>query len=151
MSSFKPIVLAEDSSQDVELTMAAFQEYNIVNSVVVVRDGQELLDYLYAKGSFANRAPGNPALVLLDLKMPKMYGLEALQVIKADEALKTIPVVMLTSTREEVDLVRSYELGVNAYVVKPVEFQAFINAVREIGAFWAVLNETPSKSGARKE
>jgi CheY-like chemotaxis protein len=151
MSSFKPIVLAEDSSQDVELTMAAFQEYNIVNTVVVVRDGQELLDYLYVKGSFANRAPGNPALVLLDLKMPKMDGLEALQVIKADESLKTIPVVMLTSSREEVDLVRSYELGVNAYVVKPVEFQAFINAVREIGAFWAVLNETPSKSGARKE
>ena len=150
MSSVKAILLAEDSSQDVELTLAALQQHNVVNDVVVVRDGQEVLDYLYLRGPFSDRAPGDPALVLLDLKMPKMDGLEALAVIKADEELKTIPVVMLTSSREEVDLLRSYQMGVNAYVVKPVEFQAFINAVREIGAFWAVLNETPSRSSFKK-
>jgi CheY-like chemotaxis protein len=150
MSSFKPILLAEDSTQDAELTLAALQEHNIVNDVLVVRDGEEVLDYLYMRGKFSNRTPGNPALVLLDLKMPKMDGLETLAVIKADMDLKSIPVVMLTSSREEVDLVRSYQLGVNAYVVKPVEFQAFITAVREIGAFWAVLNETPLKRAVKQ-
>jgi len=147
MQTLKPILLAEDSSQDVELTLAALQEYHIANDVVVVRDGQEALDYLYGKGAFQDRNPARPALVLLDLKMPRMDGLETLAVIKSDTNLRSIPVVMLTSSREEVDLIRSYELGVNAYVVKPVDFQVFINAVKEIGAFWAVLNETPHTGG----
>src|SRR6266550_4714022 len=140
MNSLKPIVLAEDSPHDVELTLAALQDNHVANRIVVVRDGEELLDYLYGRGSFADRDGGNPAFVLLDLKMPRMDGLEALAVIKADEKLKHIPVVMLTSSREEIDLVRSYQLGVNAYVVKPVDFKAFVDAVKEIGAFWAVLN-----------
>lgn len=135
MNPLKPILLAEDSSRDVELTLAALQEHHIANDVVVVRDGQEALDYLYCREQFSKRNPGNPALVLLDLKMPKMDGLETLAVIKSDDQLRPIPVVMLTSSREEVDLVRSYQLGVNAYVVKPVEFGAFVDAVKEIGAF----------------
>jgi len=143
MNSLKPILLAEDSANDVELTLAALQEHHIANEVVVVRDGAEALDYLQGRGQFQNRTPGHPALVLLDLKMPKMDGLEALSAIKSDAALRSIPVVMLTSSREETDLVRSYQLGVNAYVVKPVEFKSFVDAVKEIGAFWAVLNETP--------
>jgi CheY-like chemotaxis protein len=118
--------------------------------VDVVRDGVEALDYLYRRGRYASRQPDTPALVLLDLKMPKVTGLEVLQQIKADPALKMIPVVMLTSSREEGDLIRSYQLGVNAYVVKPVDFPDFIDAVRQIGGFWAVINETPSTAaGAR--
>jgi CheY-like chemotaxis protein len=151
INSLKSILLAEDSPHDVELTLAAFQEHNILNNVVVVRDGEEALDYLFCRGQFAGRETGNPALVLLDLKMPKVDGLEALAAIKADERLRTVPVVMLTSSREECDLVRSYSLGVNAYVVKPVDFQEFVEAVKEIGVFWAVINETPrgtTKSGS---
>jgi CheY-like chemotaxis protein len=150
MNALKPILLAEDSGHDIELTLAALQEHNIANDVVIVRDGQEALDYLYRREKFADRNPVNPALVLLDLKMPKLDGLETLAVIKADSQLKAIPVVMLTSSREEVDLVRSYQLGVNAYVVKPVDFTAFVDAVKEIGAFWALLNETPGESFSRK-
>jgi CheY-like chemotaxis protein len=149
MNSLKVILMAEDSPQDIELTLAAFEEHKIANRVEVVRDGQEAIDYLFRRGKFADRTPGNPALVLLDLKMPKVDGLEALAIIKSDEQLRSIPVVMLTSSREEVDVVRSYALGVNAYVVKPVDFQAFTEAVKEIGAFWAVLNETPPPNISR--
>jgi CheY-like chemotaxis protein len=148
ITDLKRIVLAEDNPNDVELTLAALAEINLANEVVVVRDGAETLDYLFRRGSFANRPPGNPAVLLLDLKMPKLDGLDVLKALRADESLRTIPIVMLTSSREEQDLIRSYELGVNAYVVKPVDFRTFIDAVRQLGAFWAVLNEPPP--GARQ-
>lgn len=135
------ILLVEDNAHDVELTLAAFAEHKLANHVDVVRDGAEALDYLYRRGAYAGRDARHPAFVLLDLKMPKVDGLEVLRVVKQDEALKTVPIIMLTSSREERDLVESYRLGVNAYVVKPVDFQAFMNAVRQIGHFWAVLNE----------
>lgn len=137
------ILLAEDSAQDAELTLNALAEHNITNSVDVARDGAEALDYLYRRGEFAGRPGGNPVLVLLDLKMPRMDGLEVLRTVKADPQLRTIPVVILTSSREEQDVVRSYELGVNAYVVKPVEFDQFMRAVRDLGLFWLLVNETP--------
>jgi CheY-like chemotaxis protein len=143
IAELKRILLAEDSANDAELTLAALEDHHLVNEVVVVRDGEDALDYLYARGAHAGRRDGNPALVLLDLKMPKVDGLEVLQTIKSDPTLKTIPVVMLTSSREEQDLVRSYELGVNGYVVKPVDFTEFVDAVRQIGGFWAVVNEPP--------
>jgi CheY-like chemotaxis protein len=143
IADLKRIVLAEDNANDVELTLAALAEIHLANEVVVVRDGAEAMDYLYRRNAFADRSPGNPAVLLLDLKMPKVDGIDVLRAIKADEALKTIPVVMLTSSREEQDLVRTYELGVNAYVVKPVDFRSFIDAVRHLGAFWAVVNEPP--------
>src|ERR1051325_9327051 len=126
MTELKRIVLAEDNPNDVELTLTALSEINLANEVVVVRDGAEALDYLFQRNAYADRPPGNPAVLLLDLKMPKVDGLDVLRAIKADDALKTIPVVMLTSSREEQDLVRTYELGVNAYVVKPVDFRSFI-------------------------
>ena len=141
MAELKSILLAEDNPKDVELTLTALAENHLANEVVVASDGEEALDYLFRRGRFAMRSGGNPAVVLLDLKMPRVDGLEVLRRIKADEALKTVPVVMLTSSREERDLVESYRLGINAYVVKPVGFEQFVNAVREIGAFWAVLNE----------
>jgi len=144
MNSLKRILLVEDQSKDVELTLAAFAENNLANGIAVARDGVEALDYLYCRGKFAGRADGPPAVVLLDIKMPRMNGLEVLRQIKADPQLKLLPVVMLTSSREEPDLVASYELGVNAYVVKPVEFQQFAEAVKGIGVFWALLNEWPS-------
>ncbi len=143
ITDLKRIVLAEDNPNDVELTLAALTEINLANEVVVVRDGAEVLDYLFRRNAYAGRAPGNPAVLLLDLKMPKIDGLDVLRALKADAQLKTIPVVMLTSSREEQDLVNSYKLGVNAYVVKPVDFRAFIDAVRQLGAFWAVINEPP--------
>lgn len=143
MSELKRILLAEDSPNDVELTLAALAEFRLANDVDVVRDGAEALDYLFRRGSYAGREGGNPAVVLLDLKMPKVDGLEVLRQIKEHPRLKTMPVVMLTSSREEADLVRSYELGVNGYVVKPVEFADFMSAVRQVGAFWAVVNEAP--------
>jgi CheY-like chemotaxis protein len=146
MNAIRSILLAEDNPNDVELTLAAFSEHNLANEVFVVSDGEQALDYLCRRGRFQQRAGGNPAVVLLDLKMPKVNGLEVLAVIKGDEKLKNIPVVMLTSSREEPDLLRSYELGVNAYVVKPVEFQSFMNAVKQIGAFWALFNEPPPGS-----
>jgi CheY-like chemotaxis protein len=147
-TELKRIVLAEDNPNDVELTLAALAEINLANEVVVLRDGAETLDYLFRRNAHAGRAPGNPAVLLLDLKMPKVDGLEVLRELKAEDALKTIPVVMLTSSREEQDLVRSYQLGVNAYVVKPVDFRAFIDAVRQLGAFWAVINEPPPGGNA---
>jgi CheY-like chemotaxis protein len=142
-AKLKRIVLVEDNANDVELTLAALSEINLANDVAVVRDGAEALDYLYRRNQFASRSPGNPSVLLLDLKMPKVDGLDVLRAIKADDRLKTIPVVMLTSSREEQDLVCSYKLGANAYVVKPVDFRGFIDAVRKLGAFWAVVNEPP--------
>ena len=143
ITEIRTILLAEDSPDDVELTLEALRENRLVNDVVVCRDGADTLDYLYRRHAYEGRAGANPMLILLDLKMPKVDGLGVLRQIKADPALRTIPVVMLTSWREEEDLVRSYDLGVNAYVVKPVEFAEFIQAVRMIGGFWAVINEPP--------
>lgn len=144
MADLKRILLAEDTVEDVELTLNALADVNLANEVVVVGNGAEALDYLYRRGRFAMRANANPALVLLDLKMPKVDGMEVLRTIKGDPALHDIPVVILTSSREERDLVESYRLGVNAYVVKPVEFHAFAQAVKDLGLFWAVLNEPPA-------
>jgi CheY-like chemotaxis protein len=129
----------------VELTLAALEEYNLANEVVVARDGVEVLDYMFQRGSFANHANGIPAVILLDLKMPRMDGLEALRQIRQEPRFKHIPVVMITSSREEQDLVRSYELGVNAYVVKPVDFQKFVECIKQIGFFWALINEPPPR------
>ncbi|MEN9574568.1 MAG: hypothetical protein RL514_2423 [Verrucomicrobiota bacterium] len=139
----KRILFAEDSPRDAELTLAALAAVNVANEVVHVRDGVEVLDYLYRRGAFAGRTDSQPVVVLLDLKMPKVDGLEVLRQIKGDPALKTIPVVMMTSSREEQDLVASYQLGVNAYVVKPLKFPEFVAAVKQVGAFWAVVNEPP--------
>lgn len=146
VSDLKAILLAEDDPNDVELTLSALAEHHLANEVVVVRDGVEALDYLFRRGPFQGRPNGNPALVLLDIKMPKVDGLQVLRQMKADERLRLIPVVMLTSSREEQDLVASYRLGVNAYVVKPVEFHDFIESVKNLGVFWAVINEPPPGS-----
>ena len=143
MSELKRILLVEDSPNDVELTLTALAENHLANEVVVARDGEEALDYLYRRGIFKLRAEGNPAVVLLDLKLPKVDGLQVLERLKADPELRTIPVVMLTSSREESDLGRSYSLGVNAYVVKPVAFPQFVQALKELGLFWAVINQPP--------
>jgi CheY-like chemotaxis protein len=143
MSELKSILLAEDNPQDAELMLEALADHNLVNRVVLVKDGVEALEYLRCEGSYAARRPDHPAVVVLDIKMPRMDGIEALRVIRADPALKLIPVVMLTSSREEHDLLRSYELGSNAYVVKPVKFADFVQAVKQLGIFWAVLNELP--------
>lgn len=142
----KPILLVEDNPRDLELTLVALEKTQLANDVISVRDGAEALDYLYKRGSFENRSAGNPAVVLLDLKLPKVDGLQVLQTIRGDSSLKSIPVVMLTSSREEQDVLRSYSLGVNAFVVKPVEFTAFLEAVSDLGVFWAVLNEPPPGS-----
>lgn len=141
----KKILLADDSANDVELTLAALAEYHLANEVVVVRDGAAALDYLYRRGTFASRSPGHPLLVLLDVKMPKVNGLDVLRVLKADPDLKVIPVVLLTSSGEEQDIVESYRLGVNAYVVKPVEFDSFMNAVRRLSLFWMLVNHPPPR------
>lgn len=143
MMKLKRILLVEDNANDAELTMEALSEHNLANEVVLVRDGAEALDYLYRRGQYAHGEDGSLAVILLDLKLPKVDGLEVLRSIKADERLKYIPVVVLTSSREERDVVESYRLGVNAYVVKPVDFSEFINAVKEVGAFWAIINEPP--------
>ena len=146
MSDFKSILLAEDNAEDVELTLTALSQHNLANDVIVARDGAEALDYLYCRGKFKGRPAGNPVVILLDIKMPKVNGPEVLKTVKADEKLKMIPVVMLTSSREERDLIESYRLGVNSFVVKPVNFQEFIAAVRQLGVFWALLNEPPPGS-----
>jgi len=143
MDSLKRILLAEDSMRDAELVLDALDSNNLANSVIHVRDGAEALDYLYRRGQFADRTDAQPALVLLDLKMPKVDGLEVLRQIKDDPALKLIPVVMMTSSAEEQDLLKSYQLGANAYVVKPVKFHEFVDAVKHVGGFWAVLNQPP--------
>jgi CheY-like chemotaxis protein len=143
MAPLKRILLVEDNERDVELTLAALEEHNLANEVVTARDGAEALDYLHGRGKFAGHANGPPVVVMLDLKMPKVDGLEVLRQMRDDESLKHIPVVMVTSSREEQDLVQSYQLGVNAYVVKPVDFQQFVSSVKEIGFFWAIINEPP--------
>ncbi|TWI66624.1 response regulator receiver domain-containing protein [Pseudoduganella lurida] len=142
----KPILLVEDNPHDLELALIALEKSQLANEVIVVRDGAEALDYLHARGEFIDRVQGNPAVVLLDLKLPKVDGLEVLREIRNVMHLRALPVVMLTSSREEQDLVRSYELGVNAYVVKPVEFKEFVRAISDLGVFWAVLNEPPPGS-----
>jgi CheY-like chemotaxis protein len=146
MTILRRILLVEDDPSDVELTLGALAEYNLANEVVVARDGKLALDYLYCRGEFSGRPDENPAVVLLDLKLPKVDGLEVLQQVKSDERLKMIPVVVLTSSQEEKDMMRSYKLGVNAYVVKPVDFHEFINAVRELGVFWGIINQPPPGS-----
>jgi CheY-like chemotaxis protein len=146
MSTFGRILLVEDDPKDVELTLTALEDYKLANEVVVAHDGAEALDYLYRRGNFANRSTDNPAVLLLDLKLPKLDGLEVLKQIKDDAKLKLIPVVVLTSSHEERDMVTSYKLGVNAYVVKPVDFHEFVNAVKELGVFWALVNEPPPGS-----
>ena len=144
------ILIVEDDPKDVDLTLTALEEYNLANEVVVTHDGEEALDYLYCRGSFKARPNGNPAVVLLDLKLPKVDGLEVLEQMKSDQKLKMIPVVVLTSSRQERDLVASYKYGVNAYVVKPVDFHEFVNAIKELGSFWAVINEPPPGSVKRR-
>jgi CheY-like chemotaxis protein len=146
MNNLMVILYAEDDARDIELTLSAFRQCRFSNEIAVVRDGQEALDFLSRRGTYALRSTGNPAFVLLDLKMPKVDGVEVLRRMKGDASLRTIPVVMLTSSREENDVVESYKLGVNAYVVKPIDFQEFTRAVREIGVFWAVINEPPPSS-----
>lgn len=139
----KRILLVEDNPNDAELTLEALGECNLTNAVEHVKDGAKALEYLLQEGSYAGRANGNPAVILLDLKLPKVSGIEVLRRIRAEEGLKQIPVVVLTSSREEQDLIASYDLGVNAYVVKPVEFHGFIDAVKALGLFWAIVNEPP--------
>jgi CheY-like chemotaxis protein len=146
MNKLGRILLVEDDPKDVELSLTALEEYNLANEVIVARDGEEALEYLYSRGKFRTRSSDNPAVMLLDLKLPKVDGLEVLKQIKSDENLRTIPVVVLTSSKEEKDMVASYKLGVNAYVVKPVDFHEFVNAIKELGVFWAVINEPPPGS-----
>jgi len=150
MPAIGRILLVEDDPRDVELTMTALEEYNLSNEVVVAGDGEEALDYLYCRGKFQTRTCDNPAVLLLDLKLPKVDGLEVLRQVKSDGKLKVIPVVVLTSSREERDMVASYKLGVNAYVVKPVDFHEFVNAIKELGVFWAIINEPPPGSIRKK-
>lgn len=143
MNELKTILLAEDNPYDVELTIEALKEHKLANQVVVVNDGVEVMEYLNYEGRFSNRKKGNPVLLLLDIKMPRMDGIEALEAIRNNEKFKMLPVVMLTSSRQEPDLKKCYALGVNAYVVKPVNFKDFLDAVKHIGVFWAMLNELP--------
>ena len=151
MIELKRILLVEDDPEDAELTLAALDDHNLVNEVMVVHDGAEALDYLYRRGQFAEYPDGNPAVILLDLKLPRVDGFEVLRTIKSDDRLKFIPVAVLTSSREDRDLVESYKLGVNAYVVKPVDFHEFTDAVKELGIFWALINEPPPGSVRKKK
>ncbi|HEX8880446.1 MAG TPA: response regulator [Candidatus Acidoferrum sp.] len=146
MEKLGRILMVEDDPKDVELSMTALEDYNLVNEVVVARDGEEALDYLFCRGKFQDRSSDNPAVILLDLKLPKVDGLEVLREIKSNAKLKMIPVVVLTSSKEETDMVTSYKLGVNAYVVKPVDFHEFVNAIKELGVFWALINQPPPGS-----
>jgi CheY-like chemotaxis protein len=149
MNKLGRILMVEDDPKDIELTLTALEEYNLVNEVIVTRDGEQALDYLYCRGEYKTRSKGNPAVMLLDLKLPKVDGLEVLKHIKSDGELRMVPVVVLTSSKEEKDMVASYKLGVNAYVVKPVDFHEFVNAIKELGVFWAVINEPPPGSVKR--
>jgi len=146
MEVLKKILLVEDDPNDVELTLTALEEYNLANETAVVSDGAEALDYLYSKGEYSTRPKGNPIVVLLDLKLPKINGIQVLEKIKSDKQLKTIPVCVLTSSKESHDLAECYKLGVNAYVVKPVKFKNFIDEVKSLGLFWAIINEPPIMS-----
>ena len=146
MPDLRPILLVEDNPKDLELTLAALGKCQLANEIAVARDGAEALDYLYQRGDHADRPPGEPAVVLLDLKLPKVDGLEVLEKVKKDPAQRHIPIVMLTSSREEQDLVRSYQLGVNAFVVKPVDFREFFEAIQDLGVFWGIVNEPPPRS-----
>ena len=146
MSNLRPILLVEDSPRDLELTLAALEKCQLANEIVVARDGEEAIEYLSASGRFQGRNTGDPAVVLLDLKLPKIDGLEVLEIAKGNPALRHIPIVMLTSSREERDLLKSYQLGVNAFVVKPVDFNAFFEAIQDLGVFWAILNEPPPRA-----
>ena len=146
MNKLGRILMVEDDPKDVELTLTALEEYNLANEVIVTRDGEQALDYLYCRGEYKTRSSGNPAVMLLDLKLPKVDGLEVLKQIKSNGELRMIPVVVLTSSKEEKDMVASYKLGVNAYVVKPVDFHEFVNAIKELGVFWAIINEPPPGS-----
>ena len=151
MALVKRILLVEDNSHDIEMTLVALEQCHLANQVDVVHDGVEALDYLYRRGDFSNRTNEMPVVVLLDLKMPRLDGLEVLRRMKADPGLKWIAVVMLTSSREERDMVRSFDLGVNGYVVKPVDFHQFIESIKQLGCFWAIINESspaPAKSTA---
>ena len=143
MAKIKRILLAEDNENDVELTLTALQECRLRNEVETVHDGAEALDYIYRRGAFAERQDCLPCVILLDLKMPRVDGLEVLRQLKSDPAMRHIPIVMLTSSREEKDLILSYDLGVNAFVVKPVDFDQFLKAIRALGMFWAIINEAP--------
>lgn len=148
MSEAKRILLVEDSPNDVELTLTALERHNLANEVVVVNDGEEALNYLHRRGRYRLRAPGEPVVVLLDIKLPKVDGLQVLKELRTNASMRAIPVVMLTSSREECDIVESYNLGVNAYVVKPVNFQDFVAAITELGLFWAVINQPPPRAAA---
>ena len=149
MSELRRILIVEDDPRDVELTLTALDEHKLANEVVITRDGKEALDYLYCREQFGSRPEENPAVILLDLKLPKVDGFEVLQQIRSDERLKMIPVVVLTSSHEEKDLLATYQLGVNAYVVKPVDFHEFVNAVKELGMFWAIINQPPPGSAKK--
>lgn len=146
MTDVKRILLVEDNPNDVELTLEALAEHNLANEVIVTRDGEQALDYLYRRGPYKLLKEGNPIVVLLDIKMPKVNGIEVLRQIKSDPALKTIPVVILTSSREDQDLIECYSLGVNAYVVKPVDFHEFVDAIKELGLFWGIINTSPPQN-----
>jgi CheY-like chemotaxis protein len=146
MVTLKSILLVEDDPKDIELTLGSLEEYNLANEVLVARDGAEALDYLYRRGQFADYPAGNPAVILLDVKLPKVDGFEVLKTIRSDDKLKLIPVTILTSSREDNDLIQSYQLGANAYIVKPVDFHQFTDAIKKLGVFWAVLNEPPPGS-----
>lgn len=151
MTNLRHILLVEDNSNDVELTLMALKEGRIANDVVVVRDGEQALDYIFCRGAFRDRAGGEPGVVLLDLKMPKVDGLEVLEQLKATERTRRIPVVVLTSSRQEIDLLRSYDLGANAFVVKPVVFTEFVEAVKHTRIFWAIVNEPPPSDSRNSE
>jgi DNA-binding response OmpR family regulator len=146
MNKLGRILMVEDDPKDVELTFTALEEYNLANEVIVTRDGEQALDYLFCRGEYQMRSSENPAVMLLDLKLPKLDGLEVLKQVKSNDSLRMIPVVVLTSSKEERDMVASYKLGVNAYVVKPVNFHEFVNAIKELGVFWAIINEPPPGS-----
>ena len=147
----KRILLVEDDPHDVELTLTALAEHHLGNEVSVAHDGAEAVDYLFRRGKFLGRTGGHPVAVLLDLKMPRMNGLEVLRVVRSNAELKMIPIIMLTSSREEPDLLRCYAMGVNAYVVKPVDFKEFMNAIKGLGVFWMMINEPPPAAQPQPE
>jgi len=146
METLKRILLVEDDPQDIELTLSALGEHNLANEIAIARDGVEALDYVYRRGTFAQRSEGNPIVILLDLKLPRLGGIQVLRQLKSDEHMRSIPIVILTSSRESRDLEECYKLGINAYVVKPVRFTEFVEAVKHIGVFWALINEPPPGS-----